>query len=44
MTQQALLFLAVLAAGLIFEAVWRWLRGTNTVAPCRLRRHADGAC
>jgi hypothetical protein len=25
-------FLAVLAAALAFEAVWRWARGTNTVA------------
>jgi len=37
-------FLAVLAAGLVFEAVWRWLRGTNAVTPQRPRRHANGAC
>jgi hypothetical protein len=33
-------FLAVLAAGLVFEVVWRCLRGTNAVG----RRHASGAC
>ena len=37
-------FLAVLAAGLVFEAAWRWLRGTNAVTPQRPRRHANGAC
>ena len=37
-------FLAVLAAGLVFEAVWRWLRGTSAIASHPRRQHADGAC
>jgi hypothetical protein len=41
---ERLVFLAVLAAGLVFEAVWRWQRGTNVVAFHRPRRRARGAC
>ena len=37
-------FLAVLAAGLVFEAAWSWLRGSNAIALHRPRRHANGAC
>jgi hypothetical protein len=36
-------FLAVLAAGLGFETVWRWWRGTNAITRHRPRRHANGA-
>jgi hypothetical protein len=37
-------FLAVLAAGLVFETVWRWRRGTNTLTLHRPRRPTNGAC
>jgi len=37
-------FLAVLAAGLVFEAVWRWHRGTSVLTFHRPRRHAKGTC
>ncbi len=37
-------FLAVLAAGLVFEAAWSRLRGSNAITLHRPRRHANGAC